>query len=134
MRLMENKNTPVIAKIEKHEAIDHYEDILDATAILALTQSGRTAKHISRFRPKQFIIAFTPSLTTMRRLSLFRGINPRLILDPRDTDDMIEKVSKRAVETGDLSERDLAVITAGHPVWVAGKTNMIRVKRCRVIA
>lgn len=106
-------------------------DHLDATAILAPTQSGRTAIHISRFRPKQPIIAFTPSLTTVRRLVLFRGIYPHLILDPRDTDDMIEKVSKRAVETGDLSEGDLAVITAGHPVWVAGMTNMIRVKRCR---
>lgn len=106
-------------------------DHLDATAILAPTQSGRTAIQISRFRPKQPIIAFTPSLTTVRRLSLFRGIYPHLILDPRDTDDMIEKVSKRAVETGDLSEGDLAVITAGHPVWVAGTTNMIRVKRCR---
>ncbi|MFC1857408.1 pyruvate kinase alpha/beta domain-containing protein [Thermodesulfobacteriota bacterium] len=62
----------------------------------------------------------------------FSGIYPHLILDPRDTDDMIEKVSKRAVETGDLSEGDLAVITAGHPVWVAGTTNMIRVKRCRL--
>jgi pyruvate kinase len=106
-------------------------DHLDAAAILAPTQSGRTAIHISRFRPKQPIIAFTPSLTTVRRLVLFRGIYPHLILDPRDSDDMIEKVSKRAVETGDLSEGDLAVITAGHPAWVAGRTNMIRVKRCR---
>jgi pyruvate kinase len=105
-------------------------DHLEATAILAPTQSGRTAVHISRFRPKQPIIAFTPSLTTLRRLSLFRGIYPHLNMDPRDTDDMIEKVSKRAVETGALSEGDLAVITAGHPVWVAGTTNMIRVKRC----
>jgi pyruvate kinase len=106
-------------------------DHLDAAAILAPTQSGRTATQISRFRPKQPIIAFTPNLTTVRRLVLFRGIYPHLISDPRDTDDMIEKVSKRAVETGDLSEGDLAVITAGHPVWVAGMTNMIRVKRCR---
>jgi pyruvate kinase len=106
-------------------------DHLDAAAILAPTQSGRTAIQTSRFRPKQPIIAFTPNLITVRRLSLFRGIYPHLILDPRDTDDMIEKVSKRAVETGDLSEGDLAVITAGHPVWVAGTTNMIRVKRCR---
>jgi pyruvate kinase len=106
-------------------------DHLDAAAILAPTQSGRTAIQISRFRPKQPIIAFTPSPTTVRRLVLFRGIYPHLISDPRDTDDMIEKVSKGAVETGDLSEGDLAVITAGHPVWVAGMTNMIRVKRCR---
>ncbi|MDY7037841.1 MAG: pyruvate kinase [Thermodesulfobacteriota bacterium] len=78
-------------------------DHLDAAAILAPTQSGRTAIQISRFRPKQPIIAFTPNPTTVRRLSLFRGIYPHLILDPRDTDDMIEKVSKGAVETGDLS-------------------------------
>ena len=107
-------------------------DHLDATAILAPTQSGRTAKHLSRFRPKQPIIAFTPSLTTVRRLSLFRGIYPHLILEPRDTDDMIEKVSKRAVETANLSKGDLAVITAGHPLRVADMTNMIRVKRCRL--
>ena len=106
-------------------------DHLDVTAILAPTQSGRTAIQIARFRPKQPIIAFTSSLITMRRLSLFRGVYPHLISDPRDTDDMIEKVSNRAVETGYLSEGDLAVITAGHPVWVAGTTNMIRVKRCR---
>ncbi len=106
-------------------------DHLDAAAIIAPTQSGRTAIQISRFRPKQPIIAFTPKRTIVRRLSLFRGIYPHLILDPRDTDDMIEKVSKRAVETGGLLEGDLAVITAGHPVWVAGKTNIIRVMRCR---
>jgi pyruvate kinase len=105
-------------------------DHLDVAAILAPTQSGRTAIHISRFRPKQPIIAFTPSQTTMRRLSLFRGVYPSLISDLRDTDDMIGKVSKRAVETGLISEGDLVVITAGHPVWVAGMTNMIRVERC----
>lgn len=106
-------------------------DHLDATAIIAPTLSGRTAIHISRFRPRQPIIAFTPSLTTLRRLALFRGIYPHLIPDPRDTDDMIDKVSKAAIETGDLSEGDLAVITAGHPVWAADTTNMIRVKICR---
>ena len=53
------------------------------------------------------------------------------IQDPLLTNDMIEKVYKRAVEIGDLSEGDLAVITAGHPVWLAGMTNFIRVKRCR---
>ncbi len=102
-------------------------DHLDATAILAPTRSGRTAIHISRYRPKQPIIAFTPSRTTLRQLSLYRGIYPRMILNHQDTDDLIEKVSKKAVETGDLVEGELAVITAGNPVWVAGMTNMIRV-------
>ena len=105
-------------------------DHLDAAAILAPTKSGRTAALLSRFRPKQPIIAYTPDPATMRRLCLFRGIYPRMIYDPKDTDDVIEIVTKRSVEAGDLSGGDLAVITAGQPVWVAGMTNMIRVKQC----
>ena len=104
-------------------------DHLDAAAILAPTQSGRTAGHLSRFRPGQPIIAYTPNPTTMRRLSLFRGIYPRLIQNPNDTDDVIEIVAKRSIDAGDLSEGDLAIITAGQPVWAADMTNMIRVKR-----
>ena len=77
-------------------------DHLDAAAILAPTQSGRTAGHLSRFRPGQPIIAYTPNPTTMRRLSLFRGIYPRLIQNPNDTDDVIEIVAKRSIDAGDL--------------------------------
>ena len=106
-------------------------DYLDAAAILAPTKTGRTAIHISRFRPRQRIIAFTPDQTTMRQLALFRGIYPRLIQDLKDTDDIIEKLARLSVDAGDMSVGDLAVITAGHPVWVAGMTNMIHVKRCR---
>ena len=51
-------------------------DHLDAAAIIAPAQSGRTAIQISRFRPKQPIIVFTAKLTGVRRLSLFRGIYP----------------------------------------------------------
>ena len=106
-------------------------DHLDATAILAPTQSGRTAAHLSRFRPKQPIIAYTPDATTMRRLSLFRGIYPRMFQKPKDTDDVIEIVAKHSFDAGDLSGGDLTVITAGQPVGVAGMTNIIRVKQCR---
>ncbi|WP_413910581.1 pyruvate kinase [Desulfobacula sp.] len=105
-------------------------DYLDAAAILAPTKTGRTAIHISRFRPKQPIIAFTPDQTTMRQLSLFRGIYPCLIQDLKDTDDIIEKVAKLSVGAGDMSVGDLAIITAGQPAWIAGMTNMIQVKRC----
>ena len=106
-------------------------DHLYAAAILAPTQSGRTAMHISRFRPRQPIIAFTSNPTTLRRLCLFRGIYPRLIEEPKDTDDIVEIATKHAVDAKDLSKGDLAVITAAHPVWSSGMTNMIQVKQCR---
>jgi pyruvate kinase len=102
---------------------------LDARAIIAPTQSGQTARHISRFKPRQPIIALSANENTVRRLTLCRGCLPRLVADPMDTDDMIESAARSALETGLVSRRDLAVITAGHPVAVAGSTNMVRVKR-----
>jgi pyruvate kinase len=105
-------------------------DHLDAAAILVPTRSGRTAENISRFRPRQPIIAYTSDPATMRRLSLFRGIFARLISEQGDKTDIIEKLFKVSIEKGELTEGDLAVITAGRPVWVSGTTNMIQVKRC----
>jgi pyruvate kinase len=102
---------------------------LDARAIIAPTQSGQTARHISRFKPRQPIIALSANENTVRRLTLCRGCLPRLVADPMDTDDMIESAARSALETGLVSRGDLAVITAGHPVAVAGSTNMVRVKR-----
>jgi len=102
---------------------------LDARAIIAPTQSGQTARHISRFRPRQPIIALSPKQETVRRLALSWGCLPRLVADPRDTDDMIESATQSALKTGLVSRGDLVVITAGHPVGVAGSTNMVRVKR-----
>ncbi len=102
---------------------------LGAKAIVAHTQTGRTARHISRFRPRQPIVALSPNEKTVRRLSLSWGCRPRLVKDPHDTDDMIEKATQSARDAGEASTGDLIVITAGHPLWVSGTTNMLRVKR-----
>jgi pyruvate kinase len=104
-------------------------DHLDAKAIVAHTLTGRTARYISRFRPRQPIVALSPNIKTLRRLALCWGCQPRLINDPQDTDDMIEKATRAARDAGDVSAGDLIVITVGHPVWVSGTTNMLRVKR-----
>ena len=101
---------------------------LEAAAIIASTQSGRTAKHISRFRPQQPIIALSPNLKAVRELTLFRGCIPRLTIEAEDTDGMIESAARSTHELGYVAKGDLVVITAGHPIWVTGTTNMIRVK------
>jgi pyruvate kinase len=102
---------------------------LDASAIVAPTRSGKTAMHISRFRPQQPIIALSPSGNVVRRLTLFWGCLPHLVPEPTDTDDMIESSAQLVLKTGYVSKDDLVVMTAGHPVGVAGTTNMVRVKR-----
>jgi pyruvate kinase len=104
---------------------------LEARAIVAYTQSGRTARYISRFRPRQPIVALSPNDKTVRRLSLSWGCRPRLVSDPQDTDDMIEKATLSARDEGEAAVGDLIVITVGHPVWVSGTTNMLRVKRVK---
>ncbi len=102
---------------------------LHASAIVASTKSGFTAKQISRFRPSSRIVALSPDKEALRGLALCWGCFPGLVAVPKDTDDMIEKVAESAVESGWVKKGDLIVITAGHPVWVEGTTNMMKVKR-----
>ncbi|MDZ4165055.1 MAG: pyruvate kinase [Smithellaceae bacterium] len=102
---------------------------LDARVIIAHTQSGLTARQIARFRPKQPILALSPNETTVRQLSLLWGCLPKLTSESTETDDMIEKSAQTAIEAGVVEKGDLVVITVGHPLWVAGTTNMIRVKK-----
>ena len=104
-------------------------DHLKASAIVTPTQSGQTAKHISRFRPRQLIIALSPHRSTVQRLGLVWGCLPRMVDDPKDTDDMIDKMAESALETGQVSKGELVVMTAGHPVGEAGTTKIVRVKK-----
>jgi pyruvate kinase len=101
---------------------------LGAKAVVATTQSGSTAKQVSRFKPKTRLIALSPDRTTVLRLTLFWGCIPILVEDTHDTDEMFEKAAKAALESGFVTEGDLAVLTAGHPIWVKGTTNMLKVK------
>jgi pyruvate kinase len=102
---------------------------LDASAIVAPTYSGQTARQISRFRPRQPIIALSPNGDAVRRLALFWGCVPRLVADSSNADDRIERAAQSALKTGYVSRGDLVVITSGYPFGVAGGTKMVRVKK-----
>jgi pyruvate kinase len=102
---------------------------LDARAIVAHTQSGQTALNISRFRPRQPIVALTPNKEALHRLALVWGCLPLRIRAARGTDDLIELAARAALDSGAVAPGDLVVMTVGHPVTGAGTTNMLRVKR-----
>ncbi|MFW6080756.1 MAG: pyruvate kinase [Desulfosalsimonas sp.] len=104
-------------------------DHLAARAIIATTKSGYTAHQIARFRPRSRIIAVSPEINTVRRLALYWGCLPGLMDYTRDTDEMFERASEFAIEKGHAKKGDLVVITAGHPMWEEGTTNMITVRR-----
>jgi len=104
-------------------------DNLNAAAIVATTRSGATARHVARFRPRGRIIALSPSEKTVRRLAMCWGCLPCYLSLTDDTDEMIEKAAASVLETGHVQTGDVVVITAGRPLYAAGTTNMLWVKR-----
>ncbi|MBQ4110377.1 MAG: pyruvate kinase [Clostridia bacterium] len=100
---------------------------LGASAIIAITLSGFTARMVSKFRPDSIIIAATPSEKTMRQLKLSWGVYPIYNEIVNSTDDLFVQVVEKALETGYIKNGDLAVITAGIPLGTEGTTNMIKV-------
>jgi len=104
-------------------------DHLGASAIVAPTSSGKTAEHVSRFRPRQRIIALSPNPAAVRRAALYWGCHPVHTEPFGGGDDVIQASVQEALQHGCVSAGDLLVVTAGHPFWVPGSTNMIRVRR-----
>ncbi len=102
---------------------------LDAAAIVATTRSGLTARHIARFRPRARLIALSPSAKAVRRLAACWGCQPCHLGLSEDTDEMIENAAESALKSGFVNTGDLVVITAGRPLYAAGTTNMLWVRR-----
>lgn len=100
---------------------------LKAVAIVASTESGTTARIVSRFRPTVPVIAITHDSYTYRRLSLSWGVFPVLTPKFTSTDEMFEVARKWAIEQGIARSGDILVITAGVPVGTRGTTNLIKV-------
>ncbi len=102
---------------------------LDARVIAVFTQSGGTARVVSKHRPLTPIYAFTPVERVERRLALLWGVEPRPVDALPTTDEMVDTVvaelrRKRVVKTGDL-----IVVTAGSPVNTPGTTNFMKIHR-----
>jgi pyruvate kinase len=99
---------------------------ISARAIITCTTSGSTARQVSKYRPPVPILAISPHLKTVRRLSLSWGVVALLSAAYFDTDDMIDKAIERAVQSGMVNRGDTVVITAGIRVGVPGSTNMLK--------
>jgi pyruvate kinase len=101
------------------------EDI-NADAIITFTKSGTTAQMVSKYRPRSPILAVTPSEDTYRSLSLVWGVTPILCRDMENTDEMFEQSIKAALGFGLIKRGNKVVITAGIPLGITGKTNLIK--------
>ena len=100
---------------------------VNASAIVTVSESGNTARLLSKYRPAQPIIACVMNEQVQRQLAISWGITPLMMALAHSTDELIEMSTSLAKENGYLHDGELAVVTAGVPVGVSGTTNMIKI-------
>ena len=102
-------------------------DALGATALVAFTQTGDTARRLSRLQPAQRILVFTPDENVQRQLALLWGADAYLTWTVKTTDEMVRQVDSALVQRGVCRPNDLVVVVAGTPPTTPGATNTIRI-------
>lgn len=102
-------------------------ELLGAKYLVTFTQSGDSAKRLSRIRSKLPMLAFTPLQTTRSQLALTWGIETYLVPRTQHTDQMAMQVDESLIENGLCVEGDTVVIVAGSPPGIKGTTNALRV-------
>jgi pyruvate kinase len=121
-RAQQTSVTEAISQAVTNSALD-----LNAKAIVTSTESGYTARMISKYKPKSTIIAVTPVDNVLRRLQLVWGVIPVKGTMASTTDEMFDIAVKGAMGTGLVRLGDTIIITAGVPVGRSGTTNLIKI-------
>lgn len=101
---------------------------LEASAIITVTQSGQTARMISKYRPQMPIVGCTTQLATYRHLCMSWGVIPVLCEEQKTEDDLFNHAIARAKERGIIKDGDLVAITAGVPLGIPGTTNLLKIR------
>jgi pyruvate kinase len=99
-----------------------------AKVIVTPTESGSTARWVSKLRPRQPILALSQHLSTVRDLNLSWGVYPVLGPAWKDTDEMLERSKRMPKELGMVSKGEKIIVIAGVPISIPGTTNLIKVE------
>jgi pyruvate kinase len=139
----------IIARVE-HEALDTIPQIvgrpqtkggaiahaaaqvgseLDARFLVAFTETGDSARRLARYRSPIPLLAFTPVSSTRSQLALTWGVETFLVAPVSHTDQMVRQVDRALVHLERCRQGELVVIVAGSPPGIAGSTNTLRVHR-----
>lgn len=122
-----NKETETTMTDAISQSVSYTALNLNAKAVLAPTESGNTARVISKYRPGRDIIAVTGSVQTARALTLVWGVRPIATHRVETTDEILELAVDESLRYGYVNHGDVVVITAGVPVGEAGTTNLMKV-------
>ncbi len=116
---------PSVTDAVSHSACTMSSD-LNASAIMTVTMSGRTAHMVSKYRPESPIIAGCIKKKVWRQMGLCWGVTPMLIEEKNDAEELFAHAIDRAEDANLLEEGDTVIITAGIPLGISGTTNMIK--------
>ncbi|MDQ6686041.1 MAG: pyruvate kinase, partial [Actinomycetota bacterium] len=100
-----------------------------ARYLVAFTQSGDSARRIARYRGAIPVLAFTPEAVVRSQLSLTWGVETFKTVAVEHTDEMVRQVDEQLLQIGRVQEGDLVVLIAGSPPGIPGSTNALRIHR-----
>ncbi len=109
------------------QSVTHTAINLAVNAVITPTESGHTARMISKYRPFAPIVAITSSERVNRKLSLVWGVHAVMGPHAHSTDDMLDVAVDRGLASGVVTRGDRVIITAGVPVGESGTTNLMKV-------
>lgn len=116
------------ADVITREAVDIAQGV-DAKFIVGLTESGFSARMISRYRPAQDIVAMTPNKNTFNKLVLSYGVAPALIKKFKTLNEIMVIIRNHFIKNRLAKKGDKVVVIAGMPFGKKGATNMILVEK-----
>lgn len=122
----ESMSNPDITNAISHATCTTAED-LNASAIITVSHSGRTARMVSKYRPSCPVIGCSMSEKVCRQLNLSWGVTPLVLERKENADELFEYAVDEAEKAGLIEMGDITVITAGIPLGVSGTTNMVKV-------
>lgn len=111
------------------ESAAHMTAELDLKAVAVFTQSGSSARVISKYRPRVPVFAFSPFDNVLRRTALYWGVRPVHMRRLQSTDKMVEAAAQQLREMGVVNPGDFIAVIAGNPIAKRGSTNILKVHR-----
>ncbi len=125
-KMIDLSNIPDVTNAISHAACTTAYEV-GAFAVIAVTQTGNTARMISKFRPSMPIIGCSPDETVLRQMNMSWGVTPVLVEKADNSDALFEHAVLRARQENLIQNGDVVVITGGLPLGVSGTTNMLKV-------
>ncbi|MBK5217744.1 MAG: pyruvate kinase, partial [Propionibacteriales bacterium] len=104
-------------------------EAVDAKFLVAFTTSGDSARRMTRYRSRVPVVAFTPEPVVRSQLALSWGIETFQVEHVKHTDDMVLQVDRTLLESGRCTQGEEVVIVAGSPPGIPGSTNALRIHR-----